>query len=474
MASLTPITADNVLNALRVWHGGDVDRWPLAHLRLGLVIRDQQEVHGSLAEMGAATINRAILNYGLKRLREQSPEAEDLLRERFEHRRDVLSLANSLNVSESSLYYRQRQAVNQLTSILCTLENEAGHTWQEKMIARLPLPSHFTLVGVDTERAQLLDALTSDDNTYILVVDGIGGIGKTALANQIARDLTKTTHFNEIAWVTAKHTHLSTLGRLQVESGRPALTFAMLVDKLVTQFELSAQTQATHLQKQRQLNKYLQENACLIVIDNLETVADYRSLLPELRKWQKPTHFLLTSRLRLIHEPGIMSLSLTELNLQDAIRLMRIEASETGFSALADASDDELAQIYEVVGGNPLALKLIMGQLRFHSMSRVLRRFSQSVAATSREGIFDYIYQEIWDSLDDNTKTALLALTHAGESGFTFDHIAALTELPETILSQSLEQLILLSLVDLEGSLFERRYRLHRLTEVFLLRTFAE
>jgi hypothetical protein len=33
--------------------------------------------------------------------------------------------------------------------------------------------------------------------------------------------------------------------------------------------------------------------------------------------------------------------------------------------------------------------------------------------------------------------------------------------------------LILLSLVDVGGNLLERRYRLHRLTELFLLQTFS-
>jgi hypothetical protein len=45
------------------------------------------------------------------------------------------------------------------------------------------------------------------------------------------------------------------------------------------------------------------------VIDNLETVADYRTLLPELRKWQGPSKFVITSRLRLLDEPGIFSLA---------------------------------------------------------------------------------------------------------------------------------------------------------------------
>ena len=278
--------------------------------------------------------------------------------------------------------------------------------------------------------------------------------------------------FDEVAWVTAKHTHLSTLGRLQIESGRSALTFPMLSERLATQFELPQQE--THLQRQRLVGQHLKNRQCMIIIDNLETAADYHSLLPELKKWQNPSKFLLTSRLRLLDEPGVFSTSLQELTEPDALRLIRMEAKMSGFASLAAAEEKDLQKIYKAVGGNPLALKLVIGQLRFQSLHRVLQRFARSAEQSSQEGIFDYIYQEIWEDLQNESKVTLLALTQAGESGFTFDHLFEISGLSETSLSQALEQLILLSLVDLSGTLTERRYRLHRLTEVFLLRSFAE
>lgn len=472
MAEISVITSEDVLEALRLWHGGEVRHWPLAHMRLRLQTNDHPNEYSTLAASGPAAQNRSILNRGLELLKSRSPDAEDLLRERFENRRDVLSLANSLNVSESSLYYRQRQAVQQLTEILLQIEESASIAWQEKMLSRLPLPSYTELIGIEKVKQTLLEAITHTDDSFIIAIDGLGGIGKTALADQIARDLIKTTRFDEIAWVTAKHTHLSTLGRLQIESGRPALTFTMLVDKLTKQFDLN--DRSTQLEKQRTVKQFLQERACLVVIDNLETVADYRSLLPELRKWQQPSKFLITSRLRLLHEPGVFSISLQELEADDALKLIRTEARQTGFQALAQADRTELLKIYEAVGGNPLALKLIIGQLRFHSLPRVLARIATADSPQTREGIFDYIYQEIWDDLPDDSKITLLALTQAGESGFTFEHLVTVAGISEQAISRCLEELILLSLVDLAGTLLERRYRLHRLTELFLLRIIAE
>ncbi len=471
---IAAITSDDILEALRLWHGGKPDKWPLAKLRLGLVLAADEDVYGSFAETGPAAKNRAILNRGLEEMRLFHPDAEDLLRERFEQRRDVTSVANSLNITDAGLYYRQKQAIQYLADALTRLEADANRYWQERMLARLELPTYTELIGTEALQSKLLDALMVDDDFFILALDGLGGLGKTAMADYVTRGLTKTSRFDEIAWVTAKQTHISTMGRLQVESGRPALTFPMLVDRLSTQFEIPNSHGASHLQRQRNVMRFLQERACLVVIDNLETVADYRSLLPELRRWRNPSKFLLTSRMRLLDEPDVFSISLRELPAEAAFQLLRSEARRTGFSALAEAEDEEIRQIYELVGGNPLALKLVVGQLRFRSLPRVLDRFANVSNGQSQEGLFDYIFQDAWQMLGDESKTTLLSLTQAGETGFTFEHAVEVSGLPEGAVDRSLEKLVLLSLVDLTGKLTERRYRLHRLTEVFLLKMLDE
>lgn len=465
------INTEDVLTALRLWHGGETNEWPLAKMRLGLSLSSQESSYGTLAEGGPAASNRAILSYGLDQLRKVSAEAEELLRERFENRRDVLTVANRLNISESTLYYRQRQAISHLTDILSQHEDIASSEWRNVMSNRLGVPSYELLVGIEEPVKLLKEAIYNPTSNFIISIDGIGGLGKTALADYLARLMIQTTQFDEIAWITAKHTHLSMLGRLQIESGRPALTLPLLIENLFNQLNVAANhDNMTQLQRQRLLHRFVKERKCLIIIDNLETVADYRNLLPELKKWQNPSKFLLTSRIRLIAEPGIFSYSHKELNEKSALQLIRHEAQRAGFTDLAIAKDEELLQIFNLVGGNPLALKLIIGQLRFYSLSTVLERFSQTRETNLNEGIFDYIFREIWESLNDNSKTILISLTQAGESGFTLDHLVTVAELPDSIVYECLTDLVLISLVDITGSLTKRRYRLHRLTELFLIR----
>ncbi|RMG95207.1 MAG: hypothetical protein D6706_12675 [Chloroflexi bacterium] len=468
------VTVEEVHEALRLWHKGMPERWPLSNLRLSLLLYQEAEAHGSLAEAGPAALNRAVLEKALTVLAGTRPDAAALLRARFEHGQDAVVLANSFNIAESSFYYRQRQAIEHLTAIINELEAQASKNWQKRMLNRLQPPSYAELVGVEEARETIIKALMAPDNHFIVAIDGLGGIGKTALADQVTRDLINTPRFQEIAWITAKQTHLSTLGRLQIDSGRPALTFPMLIDELSKQFDLPVGASRSVLDRQRLVRRFLRERACLIVIDNLETVADYRLLLPELRQWLNPTKFLLTSRLRLLDEPDVFSYSLRELSWEAALQLIRMEARRSGFMDLMQADEKALRKIYEVVGGNPLALKLVVGQLRFHSLSYVLERFVPGQEVRGEQDLFDYIYSEIWETLSSDSKVTLLALTQAGETGFTFDHLVAVSGLPVERVSVCLQELILLSLVDTGGSLTERRYRLHRLTEVFLLRALAE
>ncbi|NJN55055.1 MAG: hypothetical protein HC804_10035, partial [Anaerolineae bacterium] len=452
-----------------LWHGGSTAVWPLAHLRLGLQVRSDQAMYGTLADAGPAAQNRAILSLALENLRTVAAESEELLRQRFEHQQDILVISNSMNMSRSSYFYRQKQAVSQLTEVLIELENEARLEWQEQMNARLDPPTYTTLVGIDTIYQTLAEALLAENEPFIVCIDGLGGLGKSALADYLARHVIQTVRFDDVAWITAKQTHLSTRGRLQIDTSQPALTFPMLIDELTTKFNLPQSFNGSQLHKQRLVKHFLQEHSCLVIVDNLETAADYAALIPELRNWQNPSKFLITSRMRLLDQPGVFSYSLAELEETAVYQLIRQEANRIGFADLENASEENLHQIYQVIGGNPLAIKLVIGQLRFHSLPRVLARITEG-QTDSGIGLFDYIYQEAWDSLDNTSQTTLIALTHAGDSGFPLEHLIEVTGLSPSTVERAVEELILLSLVDLRGSLFDRRYSLHRLTEMFLLR----
>lgn len=73
----------------------------------------------------------------------------------------------------------------------------------------------------------------------------------------------------------------------------------------------------------------------------------------------------------------------------------------------------------------------------------------------------------------DEHKMALLALSQAGAVGFTFEHLETVSQIPEGRLYDVLEYLIELALVDSDGDMHHRRYRLHQLTATFINNMFS-
>lgn len=239
-----------------------------------------------------------------------------------------------------------------------------------------------------------------------------------------------------------------------------------LLDILLEQLNINILPSYTPEQKIASLTSLLKKQPCLIVIDNLETVDDYQTLLPLLRQLVNPGKCLLTSRHCLRVYSDVFCLSLKELSQSDTLALLRYEAKVRGRPSLANASEDQLKSIYEVVGGNPLALKLIVGQIGVFSLSRVLENLKQVRGRTIDE-MYTYIYWQVWQALDAVSRDVLLVMPLA--HGGNLDQLAAVGKVNGDVLNQALEQLVSLSLVEVGGDLDERRYYIHRLTETFLL-----
>jgi DNA-binding MarR family transcriptional regulator len=219
-------------------------------------------------------------------------------------------------------------------------------------------------------------------------------------------------------------------------------------------------------EKQILLTNLLKTQAYLVVVDNLETVVDYQTLLPLLRQLANPTKILLTSRYSLHAYNDVFCFSLPELAPADARALLKHEGRTRGVAALRNATSTQLAEIYHVVGGNPLALKLVVGQLCVLPLAQVLENLKQAQDKTI-DALYTYIYWQAWHALDEISQMVLLVMPLA-QNG-TFDQLAAVSEVDPQALNQALEYLVRLSLVEVSGDLEQRRYRIHRLTETFLL-----
>ncbi len=333
------------------------------------------------------------------------------------------------------------------------------------LLSRLEVPTAQKLFGIETAHKTVIASLVAPDRPWLIAIDGMGGIGKTTLADSLAREALTQGRFGAVAWVSAKQEEFLP-GFGVSATNRPALDGERLTDALLEQLTDAPTLALPSREKQARLQQQLKAVPTLVVVDNLETVVDYQTLVPFLRHLTNPSKVLLTSRLSLQAYTDIFCYSLGELDEPEALAFLRYEADMRGIAPLQQATPAQLQQIYGVVGGHPLALKLVIGQARFLPLAQVLTSL-QLAQGRQIDELYTYLYWQIWQRLEEADRRLMLTLPVMPNS--TFSGLAAISELDLATLQSALLRLIDHSLVQVAGDLAEPRYRLHRLTETFLM-----
>ena len=461
-SNTTDLSADSlykpVHKALSQW-GTSSSGNPLGHLRL--VERARQD-----ADISDAQASSQVLMQALEALEADNAEYARLLRLRFLDGMSMLHVANRLNRSEPMCYKMQRQAIQRLAAILFQEERTLRAAEMEAINLRLGPPPYDHLFGIDHALNEIMALVQPATEPWLLLLEGIGGIGKTSLADALARRAIATGGFHNIAWVTAGRRVFRLSGRIEATIA-PTLTAEELLEHLAEQLLDGVPLPFSIDTVLPMLRQRLNNAPHLIVVDNLETVADLETLLPVLRQLARPAKILLTSRYSLHAETNIYHFPIPELSLAPACQLIRHEARLRNARHLTEADDDVLCPIFETVGGNPLALRLVVGQTLVHDLPTILDSLKAARGQTA-EQLYTFIYRQAWDSLDELGQRTLLAMPLAPPQGMTTDLLARITDLNFPDLLDSLDRLVRLNLVDRRGDLQQSRYSIHPLTQTFL------
>ncbi|MBV7338324.1 AAA family ATPase [Chloroflexi bacterium TSY] len=365
---------------------------------------------------------------------------------------------------------QQKEAIKRLAKIVQKMEAKARSLLQSDLEKRLSEEAHLSLVGVEQHLDHLLGVIRDLVPPWIIAIEGIGGVGKTTLADALMRKAISDSLFDEIAWVTARQVNLHLDGSMEAVQ-KPALTAQSLVEDLLRQL-LPDVLQGSDRSAERLLailESRLKEKPHLIVIDNLETVVDVQDLLPTLRQLAEPSKFVLTSRERLYTEPNIYHYELEELNEFHTLQLVRQEARQGQLLALADSPQEVLRPIHETVGGNPLAIRLVIGQAHAHPLDVLLTELREAKSEIS-DNVYTYIYRRAWENLDELSRQTLIAMPLVLPSGNNLEFLASISPLTVEELRTGLNKLITFNLVNVHRDLYERRYSIHNLTRSFLHR----
>ena len=358
--------------------------------------------------------------------------------------------------------------LNELCELIQRKEMEAHQRNQKASIGgTLPDPEYGKLFGISAAKEQLQNWLLAPNDPCMLSIEGIGGIGKTALARALLNDiLEKESRFHDILWISARQEILTLRGEIE-KTAHSAQTLQEIASELARGLGLSNLAGLETTEKLKGIQPLLSLHPHLIVIDNLETAQEVKAIVPALRKIAGQSCFLFTSRRTLAAFPYVHIFSVPELSAEDSRRLVEAEVIRRR-GEIYSLNTENAKLIYETVGGLPLALKLIAAQISDLSEEYTLRHLSQISPGKSVRALYTYIYKQTWKSLSEASKHLLLSMLLVSQSGDSIDWIQKNSGLSVDEFEDGFKQLLEFSLIEINQNPTTHGFYLHRLTQSFL------
>ncbi len=236
--------------------------------------------------------------------------------------------------------------------------------------SRVPRPATPT-VGRERDVATVLSLM--EEHRLVTLV-GIGGVGKTRLAAEVA---------HEYAGVTAQRTCYVDLTKIT----DPALVAELTVSELGVRSGDNANVV-------QMLEEALQRQSLLLVLDNFEHVVEAADLVTRMLQWSADLRVLVTSRARLriagecVHEVQPLTLDPGHgtHGLADALALFDQVATAVDPHFDLAAHVDDVAAICRAVDGLPLAIEIAGGHLRTLSPALLRERLTSRLGSAAGAG----------------------------------------------------------------------------------------
>ncbi len=440
-----------VLGALNRWHSSS----PEYLLDFLLLVRERSAGPGDLAARRRVT--NEVLLAGIDELEARAPEDAGILRKRFIDAQTTIQVAFSLNQSPDQINRRQKAAVLSVAELLLVRELEQRRLRAGELEARLPSRQYSRLFGVDAAVRELSGLLLPGRSPWVMALSGIGGIGKTALAHHLA--LGALIDFGEpsIQWVHSPS--------LPGPAPNPEETYRALLNELAARLTAA---EGTPQARREQVRYILKTRPHLVVVDNLESEGETAFLYEQLFGLAEPSKFLLTTRAGMAGSAGVHIQPIPELKFDHAAELVRDHSREMGMGAAAITAEDDLQSIYAAAGGNPLALKLVVGMAAGGLPLPVVLADLGKRQLAETDRMYDRIYRRAWEALSEDARELLEGMPLVSETGGGHAQLLAFSGLQENRFWTAIRELLRRSLLEARGTASERRYGIHPLTRAFL------
>ncbi len=427
------------------------------------------------------------------------PRAVAVLKTLVEHANEYVPKASIIDAAWPGLVVEENNLSVQITGIRRVLAQAGGKRWIETLPrrgyrfigpvkqvreGRTPESTSFTLrsnlpepltsfVGRDRELAEMKRLLP---NRRLLTIIGVGGIGKTRLALQLAAEVTDA--YRDGVWLV----DLAPLAD-------PALVPSAVAQVLGVREEASKPVLET-------LCGSLKRRQLLLILDNCEHVLGECTRLAEAALKQASGLTIIATSREPLQVEGEQIYALSTLSLPDqsastdsmqrseavTLFLERAQLQQPGF-ALTPERTPVVAELCIHLDGIPLALELAAARIRSLSVEQIHARLGDRFGLLSKGGrvtlprhqtlraTFDWSY----DLLTDSERAVLrrLAVFPGSFSAEAAAAVAADATIEAFAVTNLLSQLVARSLIIADTSEGSTRYLLLETTRSYTLERLA-
>ena len=300
-----------------------------------------------------------------------------------------LHLINSVTMEREAIARYSKQ-MEGLTSTGKELERSTA-------LASLPRRPYF--VGRDEEIKAVLQSLQPNSRTFIIGIEGIGGMGKSTLAIELSHRCIENDLFEAVIWISAKESILTLHG---IEPVIPEAK--TLSDILITIGTNLGNPTIGNLSIQDQIKRaynLLSRRTTLLVLDNFESLSknEQRDIVDFLRRSPMTLKVVITSRER-VSEGQVIRLQ--GLSFEESNALLDWDAQQKNIHLTKDQSK----YLVDLTGGLPLALLWVQGQIAVlgYSVTQVLDKLSLDADIP----ILQYCFNHSWNLLGESDAKKLL------------------------------------------------------------------